>query len=182
MKIILKEAIKGVGRPGEAVEVADGYARNYLLPKRLAELATPAKLKEWEFRRGKVEKKLAEERAVAEGLATQLAAKPIEITARSGEEGKLFGSVTNKDVAEAIQIQLGLEVDRKKIEMSEPIKSLGDHSVAIDLHVDVTATVTVRVTGENGETAESVAAAAPAEEPSAEEGAEEAGTEAAESE
>ena len=146
MKVILNQAVKGLGRPGDAVEVAPGYARNYLIPRGFADVASDSKAKEWEFRRAKVEHKITEERAGAEELAGKLSGKTVTIKARAGEEGKLFGSVTNKDIADAVQDQLGIELDRRKIDLAEPIRTVGEHKVPVDLHPDVVGEVSVEIT------------------------------------
>lgn len=145
MKVILKEAVGGLGKAGEVVNVADGYARNYLVPKDLAVIATPGALKEWEQKRKVIEKREAQERSEAEALAARLNDKEITVEAKAGEEGKLYGSVTSKEVAAAVEEQLKVAVDRKKIEIGLTIKELGTYPVAIRLYPGVEATVKVNV-------------------------------------
>jgi large subunit ribosomal protein L9 len=145
MRIVLFETIPGLGNRGDLVEVADGYARNSLIPKGLAQQATSgveeqaaAMKRTWTLRNAK-------EREAAEEIAKVLVAKPIEISARAGSEGKLFGSVTSADVATAISAQAGVEIDRKMIELDESIRSTGSHSVTIKPHAEVQFPIMVTV-------------------------------------
>ena len=145
MKVILAADVEKLGRKGDVVTVADGFGRNYLVPKGLALTASKGSLKQAEqMRRAReeVEKKTKEEAALK--VAT-LGASPVYISARAGEEGKLFGSVTNADVARAIVEQLGEEIDRRHIRLEDPIRSLGTHQIEVHLHEDVNALVTVEV-------------------------------------
>ena len=145
MKIILSADISALGRKGDLVNVADGYARNYLLPKGLAMAATRGSLKQAELmQKARAE---AEERAkeAAAAKVQHLAASPVYISARAGEEGRLFGSVTNSDVARAIQDQLEEDIDRRDVRLEDPIRSLGTHQVEVKLHEEVNALVTVEV-------------------------------------
>lgn len=145
MKVILADDVEKLGRKGDVVVVKDGYARNYLVPKGLAFTATKGALRQAEsMRRAReeLEKKAREE---AEGRVAKLEATPVYISARAGEEGRLFGSVTSSDVARAIEEQLGQAIDRRDIRLEDPIRSLGDHPVTVHLHEDVNATVTVEV-------------------------------------
>lgn len=144
MKVVLKEPVSGLGKMGQVVDVADGYARNFLVPKGLAEVATPGVLKDWEMKKHVIEKREAQEKATAEELAASLNGKEINIEAKAGEGGRLYGSVTSKEIAAAIEEQLKAEVDKKKIEM-EAIKEIGAHPVTIKLHAGVDTTVTVNV-------------------------------------
>lgn len=146
MKIILKKDIPNLGMAGEVVNAKDGYARNYLIPKGLAEEATPsglARAKEFEK---ELAKRVLAEKEKATLLAEEIKGIKIEIGMKAGENGKLFGSVTNSDIAEGL-LGKGYEIDRKKIEMKENIKSLGSHEVQIKLHQDVTAKLEVEVIG-----------------------------------
>ncbi|MCL6472471.1 MAG: 50S ribosomal protein L9 [Firmicutes bacterium] len=145
MKVILKEAVGGLGKMGDVVNVADGYARNYLVPKGLAVAATPGALKEWEQKRVTIAKREAAERAEAEALAAQLNDKEVTVEAKVGEEGKLYGSVTSKEIAAAILEQLKVEIDRKKIEIGQSIKEVGTYPAHIRLYPGVDATVKVNV-------------------------------------
>ncbi len=150
MKVILKDDLSSLGVAGDVVEVKPGYARNYLIPQGLAYLASPANV-----RRLEEERKLAEERARRDYLearrrASQLQGKQLVFRARGGEEGKLFGSVTNADVADRLNGEgLDFEVERRWVSLGEPLKQLGDFSVPVRLHADVTVEVEVRV--ERGE-------------------------------
>lgn len=154
MKVILAADVEKLGRKGDVVTVADGFGRNYLVPKGLALTASKGSLKQAEqMRRAReeVEKKAKEEAALK--VAT-LGASPVYISARAGEEGKLFGSVTNVDVARAIVEQLGEEIDRRHIRLEDPIRSLGTHQIEVHLHEDVNALVTVEVIAHEEEPAE----------------------------
>ena len=154
MKVILAADVEKLGRKGDVVVVADGYARNYLVPKGLALTASKGALKQAEqMRRSREElEKKAKEEAAAK-VAT-LGASPVYISARAGEEGKLFGSVTNSDVARAIEEQLGEAIDRRHIRMDDPIRSLGSHQIEVHLHEEVNALVTVEVIAHEEEPAE----------------------------
>ncbi len=127
------------------VEVSDGYARNYLLPRKLAGPATPAALSVVEGRRAEKEKRLAERKAEFEELAKRLSSLEVSIPADAGEGGKLFGSVTSQDIAEAVQKSAQIDVDKKKIELSEPIKILGEYSVPVKLSQNITADLKIKV-------------------------------------
>ena len=147
MEVILREHIDNLGRRGDLVKVADGYARNYLLPRKLALLATDGNKKVIEREKVKFDAKEAEEQKVAQAVADRLAAVEIEITRKVGETDALFGSVTNADVADALAAK-GFDIDRRKIQLHEPIKKLGDYTVPIKLHRDVTVPLKVKVSGE----------------------------------
>lgn len=144
MKVILKEPVAGLGKMGDVVAVADGYARNFLMPKGLAEMATKGALRDWDQKKHLIIRREAQERTEAEEIANLLRDKEVTIPARAGEEGKLYGSVTSKEIAEAVLAQLKVEVDRKKIE-SEHIKELGEHPVTIKIYPGVETTVKVNV-------------------------------------
>ena len=154
MEVILREHVDSLGRRGEVVKVADGYARNYLLPRKLALLATEGNKKQVERERGKFEVKEAEERKVAEAMAERVGALEIAIARKVGETEALYGSVTTADIAQALKTQ-GLEIDRRKLQLAEPIKKLGDFEVPIRLHPDVTARVKVKVVAERADAQES---------------------------
>jgi large subunit ribosomal protein L9 len=147
MKLILKEKVKGLGNSGEIVKVADGYARNYLLPKGLAVEATQANLKELQQQQQARAQAKSREEAEAKELAQKLKGKIINLAAKAGENGKLFGSITGQDVAKAMEAQLGIKVDKRKIELKEPLKALGEYSVPVRLYKDFTVDVMVIVTG-----------------------------------
>lgn len=154
MEVILRDHVDNLGRRGEIVKVADGYARNYLLPRKLALLATEGNKKQIERERAKFEAKEAEERKVIEAQAGRLANVEVVITRRVGDTEALYGSVTASDIAEALAAK-GVDIDRRKLQLAEPIKKIGDVDVPVKLHRDVTATIKVRVVAEG-------AAAAPA--------------------
>jgi len=145
MKVILLAEVKNLGKKGTVVEVADGYARNYLIPRGLAREASPAGLRALEEEQQRVSRRAARELAEAQRLGERMQGLVVTIPARAGEEGRLFGSVTTRDVAGAITRALGIEMDRRKVELREPIKALGDYPVTIKLHPGVSATVTARV-------------------------------------
>ena len=145
MKIVLREDVDTLGRKGDLLEVADGYARNYLVPRGLAMKATKGVVAQAEAMRRNRAVKEARDVESAQTQAAQLEGARIEIAARAGEGGKLFGSVTASDVAEAIQAQRGIEVDRRRVGLDEPVKELSEVDVTVKLHTDVEATVTVAV-------------------------------------
>lgn len=154
MKVILAADVEKLGHKGDVVTVADGYARNFLVPKGLALTASKGALKQAEqMRRAREEETKKAKDAAAAKVAT-LGASPVYISARAGEEGKLFGSVTNSDVARAIVEQLGEEVDRRQIRLEDPIRTLGSHQIEIHLHEEVNALVTVEVIAHEEEPAE----------------------------
>ena len=145
MKVILKADVKGVGKAGSILDVADGHARNFLLPKGLAEEATSGNLAQLEGRRAAKQRRDDKLLAEAKTLASTLESRPVAIRAKAGEQGKLFGAVTNAQIADAIKAEFGVDVDRHKVELDEPIKSAGDHRSVVRLAHGVTATLTVRV-------------------------------------
>jgi large subunit ribosomal protein L9 len=148
MEVILREHIDNLGRRGEIVKVADGYARNYLLPRKLALIATEGNKKQVERERVKFEARELEEKKVAEAVASRLANVEIVISRKVGETEALYGSVTSADIAESL-LAKGFEIERRKLQLPEPIKKIGDVDVPIKLHREVTATVKVRVVAEN---------------------------------
>ena len=147
MEVILREHVDNLGRRGEIVKVADGYARNYLLPRKLALLATDGNKKQIERERAKFDAREAEEKGMAGTLAERIAGAVVEIARRVGETEVLYGSVTSADIAEALHAK-GFDLDRRKIQLHEPIKKLGEYTVPIRLHRDVSADVKVRVLAE----------------------------------
>jgi large subunit ribosomal protein L9 len=148
MQIILLEKIANVGNLGDVVKVKDGYARNFLIPHGKAKRATPDNLKAIEARRADLEKAAAEKLATAQALAEKLEGATLRISQKSGVDGRLFGSVTNVDVVEALKKQ-GTDVEKAMVRMpSGPLKQVGDHPVSVALHTDVTAHITVHVVGE----------------------------------
>src|SRR3954451_22688558 len=150
MEVILREHVDNLGRRGELVKVADGYARNYLLPRKLALLATAGNKKVIEREKVKFDAKEAEEQGVAQAIADRLASVEIEISRRVGETDALFGSVTNGDIAESLAAK-GFDIDRRKIQLHEPIKKLGDYTVPVKLHREVTVPLKVKVSAEGGQ-------------------------------
>ncbi len=143
MKVILLEDVKGTGKKGQIVNASDGYANNFLLPKKLAVAATNDNLNSIKLQKKAEEKRKAEELAAAKELAEKLGKKDIKISVKTGDNGKLFGSVTNKEIAAAIEQQTGLVIDKKKIVLNDQIKMVGTRHVNIKLHPEVTAEVKV---------------------------------------
>lgn len=145
MKVVLLKDVPGVGKRGEIVNVAEGHARNYLIPRQLAEEATEGRLKEIRRNRDVKAKKAAKAEAEARKLAARFEGLVVQVRARCGEGGKLFGSVGNKDVAEALAAQTGIKLDRKKIELNDTIKALGVYPALARLHPGVQADFKVEV-------------------------------------
>jgi large subunit ribosomal protein L9 len=150
MEVILREHVDNLGRRGDLVKVADGYARNYLLPRKLALLATDGNKKQIERERAKFEVKELEEQKVAQAVADRMATVEIEIARRVGETEALYGSVTSSDIAEALAAK-GFDLDRRKLQLHEPIKKIGAYDVPVKLHRDVTVQLKVRVVAEGAE-------------------------------
>ena len=144
MEVILREHIDNLGRRGEVVKVAAGYARNFLLPRKLALLATDGNKKQIERERSKFDAREAEEQKVAQSLAERIAGVEIDIARKVGETDVLYGSVTSADIAEALAAK-GFEMDKRKLVLPEPIKKLGDFQVPLKLHRDVIVQLKVRV-------------------------------------
>jgi len=147
MEIILLQDIDNVGNRGQIVKVADGFARNYLVPKKMAVAATPQNRKWVEQQRVRFLKLEAREKADAAELANLMVGVTVSITRKAGEQGTLFGSVTAMDVAEKLAAQ-GYNIDRRKIQLAAPLKVLGEYDVPVKLHHEVTATIKVKVEGE----------------------------------
>ncbi len=145
MRVILRADVDGVGNKGDVIEVANGYGRNYLLPRGLAFLATAGAEAQAETMRRSREVKDAADRAAAQDIAKSLVNAPVTIEARVGGDDKLFGSVTTADIADAIVAQRGVAIDRKQLLLDEPIKTVGTHFVPAKLHPDVEFPVTVEV-------------------------------------
>ena len=150
MDVILREHVDNLGQRGEIVKVADGYARNYLLPRKLALVATEGNKKQIERERVTVEARELEEKKVAEAVAARIATVDIVIARKVGETEALYGSVTSADIAEALAAK-GFEIDRRKLHLPEPLKKIGEVDVPIKLHREVTATVKVKVVAEGSE-------------------------------
>lgn len=151
MQVIFLKDVAGVAQALEVKEVADGYGRNFLIPRKLAVLATPGALKELETRRQAQTRKQAREEGVATARAEKLQGLTLTIKAKAGVEGKLFGSVTAAQIAAAIQEQTGQEIDRRQVELAEPLKQVGEHKVAVRLSAKVAPTVTVQVVATEAE-------------------------------
>src|SRR5690348_77666 len=147
MEIILQEDVEKLGNRGQVVTVKDGYARNYLLPRKLAIAANPSNMKRLEKMRAAFAKKEATERESAQQQAAQLASVKLALSRKAGENDQLFGSVTSGDIADALKAQ-GYEVDKRKIQLTDPIKTVGQFSVTLKLYRDVTATVQLVVSRE----------------------------------
>lgn len=148
MLVILKKNVKGTGKAGDIVKVSDGFANNRLIPAGLAVPATNQNVKSAEKQKAFIEKKNAEEKAAAEATAKKLESKTVTIKTRVGDNGKLFGSITSMDIADAIQKQVGNKIDKKKIVLSKPIKKIGEHTVEVKLYPEVSATVKVVISEE----------------------------------
>ena len=145
MKIILLEDVKALGKKGQIVEVSEGYARNFILPKKLGVEANSKNMNDLKLQKQHEAKVAQENLEAAKDLAAKLEAAKIELTMKTGEGGKTFGSVSSKEIAQAVKEQLDLEVDKKKIQIKEPIKSLGMHLVPVRLHPQVSAELKVHV-------------------------------------
>jgi large subunit ribosomal protein L9 len=145
MKVILLEDVKSLGKKGEIVSVSDGYAKNMLFPKKLAQEANGKNLNDLKLQKKHNDKVAAEQLAAAKQLAADLEGKKVTIPVRSGEGGRIFGSVSTKEIAEAAKEQLSLTLDKKKMILNDPIKALGTYEVPIKLHPQVTGTLRVQV-------------------------------------
>ena len=168
MKIILRADVENLGRLGDVVTVKAGYGRNYLLPQGLAMLVTPGNLKAFELERKKLQARMDALRAAADDIAGKLEGLVLPIVMRVGDNDKLYGSVTTAIIGDALTAQ-GIEVDRRRILLDHPIRTLGDHPVRVRLHADVVASLTVKVVSEDkAHLVEEEAAEAPAEAPTEE--------------
>lgn len=146
MEIVLLEDVKALGKKGQIVKVNDGYARNFILPKKLGVEATSKNLNDLKLQKANAAKVAAEQLAAAKELAEQIEKLSVTLKMKAGEGGKAFGSVSSKEIAEAAAEQLKLDIDKKKLVLPEPIKTFGNHEVPVKLHKDVTAKLTVKVT------------------------------------
>lgn len=146
MKIILLADVKGVGKKGETINASDGYARNFILPKKLGVEATPANMNTLKLQKQSEEKRKAEELAEAKALKEKLEALTVVVAVKSGDNGKLFGSVTNKEIGAALEKQHGIKIDKKKIALNDQIKMVGERHVEVKLHPQVTAELKVKIT------------------------------------
>jgi len=147
MKVILQKPVDKLGAPGDIVDVADGYARNYLMPRGMAVKATKGGVKHIDSLKRAHTTRTNKAKAEAEQLASRLIGTPITVSAHAGEEGKLFGSVTASDLAEAVERQAGIRVDRHDVHLDEPIRSVGTHEVRIHLFAEVDPIISVEVSG-----------------------------------
>ncbi|MFR3730577.1 50S ribosomal protein L9 [Lacrimispora sp.] len=145
MDIVLLEDVKALGKKGQIVKVNDGYARNYILPKKLGIEATSKNLNDLKLQKANEARILAEQLEAAKELAKKIGESSITLSIRAGEGGRAFGSVSGKEISQAIQSQLGFEIDKKKLILPEPLKTFGSHEVPIKLHKEVTAKLIVKV-------------------------------------
>jgi len=148
MKVILLEDVKGHGVKGDVVNVKDGYARNFLFPRNLAVEATPENLNNLEKKKAALEKKKAQEMEEAKKLAETISQVEVVVKARSGENGKLFGSVTNAEIADILQKTHNIKIDKKKTVLPDPIRNLGDYQLEVKVYPEVTANLKVKVVEE----------------------------------
>jgi large subunit ribosomal protein L9 len=145
MKVILSKDVAGTGKAGEVKDVADGYARNYLIPRKLAIPASGGALRTVEQKKAADQKRADAEEASARALEERLTSAPVILTAKVGDQGRLYGSITSADIADQLSAQLGQTIDKRKIELKDPIRQLGTFDVTIRLHRTVTAAVKVDV-------------------------------------
>lgn len=145
MKVILLEDVKALGKKGQVVEISDGYAKNFILKKKMGVEATNANMNDLKLQKARAEKLAKEQLEAAEKLAAALEDKSVTVAIRAGSNGKAFGSVSSKEIAAAYKEQWGLDIDKKKIQLAEPIKTFGDHEVAVKLHPQVTGKLKVKV-------------------------------------
>ena len=148
MRVVLRDDVESVGRKGDLIDVADGFARNYLVPRGLAMKATRGVVQQAEAMRRNREAREVRDREAAQGVADQLAGRRIEVRARAGEGGRLFGSVTAADIVDAVRAQTGVELDRRNTQLAEPLKELGAAEVPVKLHTDVEVTLGIDVVSE----------------------------------
>lgn len=144
MKVILKEDVRNIGKMGDIVNVADGHARNYLVPKGLALEANMKNIKSLEHEKRIIQEKAKKLKNVAQYLAEKISTISLTMKAKAGDEGKLFGSITTMDIADALKNE-GIEVDKKKISLEEPIKRLGSYSVNVKIHPEISTQLTIQV-------------------------------------
>ena len=145
MKIILLQDVKKLGKKGEIIEANDGYARNYIIPQKLGIEANGKNMNDLKLQKNNQEKVALEQLNAAKQLAENIATKQVVVKIKAGESGKVFGSISSKEIAAAAKEQVGLELDKKKIQLSDPIKTFGVHEVAIKLHPQVTGNLKVKV-------------------------------------
>lgn len=145
MKVILLEDVKSLGKKGEIIDINDGYARNYVLPKKLGIEANQKNLNDLKLKQANEAKKQKELLEQAKELALKVEGKPVVVSIKAGEGGRTFGSVSTKEISQAVSKQLGFELDKKKMQLEEPIRALGMYIVPVKLHKDVTAKLSVKV-------------------------------------
>lgn len=145
MEVILLEDVKSLGKKGEIVKVSDGYARNYILPKKLGLEANAKNLNDLKIQKAKKERQDELELAAAKEFAAKVEAKPVHLSIKTGKDGRVFGAISSKEISAAAKIQLDLDIDKKKMKLEESIKSLGTYEVPCKLHKDVTAKLKVIV-------------------------------------
>lgn len=145
MKVILQKTVDRLGAPGDVAEVADGYARNYLIPRGLAVKAEKGTVRHAESLKRAHATRTKAQKGEFESVAARIIQTPVVVTARAGDEGKLFGSITAADIAEALSAQAGVQVDRRDVHLDEPIRSVGTHEVTVHLHAEVDPVITVEV-------------------------------------
>ncbi|EJP18533.1 MAG: 50S ribosomal protein L9 [Lachnoanaerobaculum sp.] len=145
MKVVLLEDVKSLGKKGDIVEVSEGYARNFIIPKKKGVEANQENLNTLKLQKANEEKIAKEKLEAAKELAAKLNEASVSLTIKGGKDGRTFGSVSSKEIEEAIKSQLGLEIDKKKLVIAEPIKTFGNHEVKVKLHKDVTAALKVKV-------------------------------------
>lgn len=145
MKVVLLEDVKSLGKKGDIVEVSEGYARNFIIPKKKGVEANQENLNTLKLQKANEEKIAKEKLEAAKELAAKLNEASVSLTIKGGKDGRTFGSVSSKEIEEAIKSQLGLEIDKKKLVIAEPIKTFGNHEVKVKLHKDVTTALKVKV-------------------------------------
>ena len=145
MEVVLLEDVKSLGKKGQIVKVNEGYARNFILPRKLGVEANPKNLNDLKLKKANEEKVAAQQLAAAKELGAKLESASVTLSIKAGENGKAFGSVSSKEIAKAIEEQLGLEIDKKKLVLSDPLKTFGTHDVPVKLHREVTAKLVVKV-------------------------------------
>lgn len=148
MKVILLKDVKGLGKEGDLVEAKAGYARNYLFPKKLAIEATPSNLNRWKTKQKEAKAREKKERTEALKLKEKIESLNLELKGKAGEGGKLFGSITSKDISDALKAQYNIDIDRRKIELKDNIKTIGTTEVEIKVYPEVSAKLTVKVSEE----------------------------------
>jgi large subunit ribosomal protein L9 len=148
MKVILQQDVKNIGKKGEIVEVAEGYGRNYLIPRGLAVEASAGNVRKAQHQRDTESNKAARELKEAQKIGAKIKEQDVQVSARVGEGGKLFGSITTQEIADQLRRHFSVEIDKRRIDLKEPIKSLGTHPVTVKVHPQVHVTIKVKVVAE----------------------------------